>query len=145
MFIIILFFQAQSRSTTPVPFWLKTEDEEQVPELTLPRSSDDLLIDSNQAFRAAGVYEVLRHYYLLLRLSLFRFEDFCAALASEEQSNLLSEVRIYEKMQFLSKSASNGQLYCCKSEVSQECRSRGGNSLIPQFWAHQLSLFGPGG
>ena len=106
VYIFLYFFQAQSRSTTPVPFWLKTEDEEQVPELTLPRSSDDLLIDSNQAFRAAGVYEVLRHYYLLLRLSLFRFEDFCAALASEEQSNLLSEVNIYEKMQFLSKSAS---------------------------------------
>ena len=36
----------------------------------------------------------MRHYYLILRLSLFRFEDFCAALASEEQSNLLSEVHI---------------------------------------------------
>ena len=90
----VTFFQVQSRSTTPVPFWLKTEDEEHVPELNLPKSSDDLLIDPKQSFKAAGVYEVLRHYYLLLRLSLFRFEDFCAALASEEQSNLLSEVHI---------------------------------------------------
>ena len=65
-----------------------------MPELKLPKSSDDLLIDPNQSFKAAGVYEILRHYYLLLRLSLFRFEDFCAALASEEQSNLLSEVHI---------------------------------------------------
>ena len=62
--------------------------------MNLPKSSDDLLIDPKQSFKAAGVYEVLRHYYLLLRLSLFRFEDFCAALASEEQSNLLSEVHI---------------------------------------------------
>ena len=83
-----------SRSVTPIPFWLKTEDEENVPELKLPKSSDDLLIEANLAFQAAGVYEILRHYYLLLRLSLFRFEDFCAALASEEQSNLLSEVHI---------------------------------------------------
>jgi hypothetical protein len=114
--------QAQSRSTTPVPFWLKTEDEEQVPELTLPRSSDDLLIDSNQAFRAAGVYEVLRHYYLLLRLSLFRFEDFCAALASEEQSNLLSEVSIiYEKMQFLSKSASFKLKFIYSEKATKIC------------------------
>ena len=90
----IFVFQVQSRSTTPVPFWLKTEEEEVVPELNLPKSSDDLLIDPKQSFKAAGVYEVLRHYYLLLRLSLFRFEDFCAALASEEQSNLLSEVHI---------------------------------------------------
>ena len=83
-----------SRSTTPIPFWLKNEDEENIPELKLPKSSDDLLIDAKQSFKAAGVYEVLRHYYLILRLSLFRFEDFCAALASEEQSNLISEVHI---------------------------------------------------
>ena len=83
-----------SRSVTPIPFWLKTEEEENVPELKLPKSSEDLLIDANLAFQAAGIYEILRHYYLLLRLSLFRFEDFCAALASEEQSNLLSEVHI---------------------------------------------------
>ena len=82
------------RATTPVPFWLKTEEEESIPELKLPKSSDDLLNDASQSFKAAGVYEVLRHYYLILRLSLFRFEDFCAALASEEQSNLLSEVHI---------------------------------------------------
>ena len=40
------------------------------------------------------MYEVLRHYSLLLRLSPFRLEDFCAALSSEEQSNLLSEVHV---------------------------------------------------
>lgn len=85
---------SQSRPSTPIPFWLKTEEEETIPELKLPKTSDDLLIDANNAFKACGVYEILRHYYLLLRLSLFRFEDFCAALASDEQSNLLSEVHI---------------------------------------------------
>jgi len=83
-----------SRPSTPVPFWLKTEDEEIIPELKLPKSSDDLMIDPELAFKASGVYEILRHYYLILRLSLFRFEDFCAALASEEQSNLMSEIHI---------------------------------------------------
>ena len=34
-----------SRPSTPVPFWLKTEDEEIIPELKLPKSSDDLMID----------------------------------------------------------------------------------------------------
>ena len=82
------------RPSTPIPFWLKTPEEEEVPEIELPKTSEDLLIDSQLTFKAAGVYEVLRHYYLILRLSLFRFEDFCAALASEEQSNLLSEVHI---------------------------------------------------
>merc|ERR1712141_847602 len=86
--------QLESRATTPIPFWLKTEEEEIIPELKLPKTSDDLLIDPDLAFKACGVYEILRHYYLILRLSLFRFEDFCAALASEEQSNLMSEVHI---------------------------------------------------
>lgn len=86
--------KSASRASTPIPFWLKTEDEEAIPDLKLPKSSDDLLINAEQSFKAAGIYEVLRHYYLILRLSLFRFEDFCAALASEEQSNLLSEVHI---------------------------------------------------
>ena len=87
-------YYAASRATTPIPFWLKTEEEENIPDLKLPKSSDDLLIDPVQSFKAAGIYEICRHYYLLLRLSLFRFEDFCAALASEEQSNLLSEVHV---------------------------------------------------
>ena len=37
--------KSDSRPTTPVPFWLKTEDEEIIPELKLPKSSDDLMID----------------------------------------------------------------------------------------------------
>ena len=35
---------AESRSVTPIPFWLKTPDEETIPDLKLPKSSDDLLI-----------------------------------------------------------------------------------------------------
>lgn len=84
-----------SRSTTPVPFWLRSqENEDEVPELDLPQTSEDLLVRPDLALKASSVYEVLRHYQLLLRLSPFRFEDFCASLSSEEQSNLLSEVHI---------------------------------------------------
>jgi hypothetical protein len=32
------------------------------------------------------VYEVLRHYRIILRLSPFSFDDFCAALLCEELS-----------------------------------------------------------
>lgn len=51
-------------------------------------------VSSDIILKTASTYEVLRHYRLLLRLSPFRFEDFCAALAAEEQSNLLSEIHI---------------------------------------------------
>ena len=60
----------------------------------MPPSSEDLLIPDQFLLKACSVYEVLRHYSILLRLSPFRFEDFCAALSSEDQSNLLSEIHI---------------------------------------------------
>ena len=60
----------------------------------MPPSSTDLLIPDEFMLKACSVYEVLRHYSILLRLSPFRFEDFCAALSSEDQSNLLSEIHI---------------------------------------------------
>ena len=82
----------ESRPTTPIPFWLRTEED--IPALKLPASSEDLLIPNALLLSTCATYEVLRHYSLLLRLSPFRIEDFCAALNSEEQSNLLSEIHI---------------------------------------------------
>ena len=65
---------ADSRSTTPIPFWLRTGDEVP-PQLDLPPSSEDLLVSSEIILKTCSTYEVLRHYRLLLRLSPFRFES----------------------------------------------------------------------
>ncbi|XP_071501633.1 nucleosome-remodeling factor subunit BPTF-like [Diadema antillarum] len=64
---------------------------EEIPSLELPPSSTDLMLDTEDILEALSVYEVLRHFSHQLRLSPFRFEDFCAALCSEEQCTLLSE------------------------------------------------------
>ncbi len=77
---------------TPIPFWLR--EDEQVPPLQLPESSEDLLVPNKYLLKVFSVYEVLRRHHQILRLSPCRFEDFCAAIASEEQSNLLSEVHM---------------------------------------------------
>ncbi|XP_028828585.1 nucleosome-remodeling factor subunit BPTF-like isoform X2 [Denticeps clupeoides] len=69
-------------------------EEKDVPPLDLPKSSDDLLIPSTQLLNVAAVYEVLRNFSAVLRLSPFRFEDFCAALASQEQCALIAETHI---------------------------------------------------
>lgn len=76
----------------PSPVWCK--EEINVPQLTLPKSSEDLLIESKDVMPALAVYEVLRHFYTQLRLSPFRFEEFCAALISDEQCALLSEAQL---------------------------------------------------
>ena len=82
----------ERESFTPVPFWL--QDYAEIPELELPKSSDDLCIDRRLALQAVSIYEVLRQFRAIIRLSPFRLEDFCLAVYSEEQSNLLSEIHI---------------------------------------------------
>lgn len=77
---------------SPEPLWIQTEKE--IQPLELPRSSDDLLIPREHIMQTLSIYEVLRHFKSLIRLSPFRFEDFCAVLNFEEQSNLLVEIHV---------------------------------------------------
>ncbi|XP_037722517.1 nucleosome-remodeling factor subunit NURF301 isoform X3 [Drosophila subpulchrella] len=80
------------RPPSPEPVWL--QEGRQYAALELPDSSEDLAIANAHVFRALSIYEVLRRFRHLVRLSPFRFEDFCAALACEEQSALLTDVHI---------------------------------------------------
>ncbi|CAH2086513.1 unnamed protein product [Euphydryas editha] len=80
------------RPPSPDPLWL--QQERQIPPLDLPPSSDDLIISHQLVLQIVGIYEVLRHFRHLVRLSPFRLEDFCAAVSCEDQSNLLIEVHI---------------------------------------------------
>uniref|UniRef100_A0AAY5ED09 Bromodomain PHD finger transcription factor n=1 Tax=Electrophorus electricus TaxID=8005 RepID=A0AAY5ED09_ELEEL len=59
-----------------------------------PKSSEDLLIPPAQLLNASAIYEVLRNFSTVLRLSPFRFEDFCAALVGQEQCTLMAETHI---------------------------------------------------
>uniref|UniRef100_A0A8C5F9H7 Bromodomain PHD finger transcription factor n=1 Tax=Gadus morhua TaxID=8049 RepID=A0A8C5F9H7_GADMO len=78
----------RSRAPRPRSPILEAKD---VPPLELPKSSEDLLIPAARLLDVAAVYEVLRHFGSVLRLSPFRFEDFAAALAGQEQCTLLAE------------------------------------------------------
>lgn len=83
---------SQTRGTTPDLVWLK--DDIDLPVLELPPSSDDLLVPKQYILKTVGVYEILRRYRNLVRLSPFRIEDFCAALMCVDQSPLLVEIHI---------------------------------------------------
>ena len=69
-------------------------DEADIPDLNLPASATDLLIGNDLILEVLGVYEILRHYRIILRITPFRLEDFCMALVADEQSCLLSEIHI---------------------------------------------------
>uniref|UniRef100_A0A8C7ZCJ9 Bromodomain PHD finger transcription factor n=1 Tax=Oryzias sinensis TaxID=183150 RepID=A0A8C7ZCJ9_9TELE len=81
----------RSRAPRPRSPILEAKD---IPPLELPKSSEDLLVPASQLLHVCAVYEVLRNFGTVLRLSPFRFEDFCAALASQEQCTLLAETHI---------------------------------------------------
>lgn len=80
-----------TRAPTPEPLWLQNRE---IPPLNLPKSSEDLLVPKEHVMSILSIYEVLRHFRNLVRLSPFRLEDFCAAIACEDQSSLLSEIHI---------------------------------------------------
>lgn len=69
-------------------------DDKDVPELTLPSSSEDLLISGKNLLQSLSIYEILRRFQNTLRLTPFRFEDFCVCLLIDEQTYLLSEIHI---------------------------------------------------
>ncbi|CAB4054287.1 BPTF [Lepeophtheirus salmonis] len=75
-----------------LPLWLAQDEE--APQLHLPDSSEDLALPPEGLLDVVAIYEILIHYRLILRLSPFLLEDFCWAMNSDEQSNLLSEIHI---------------------------------------------------
>ena len=79
-------------SFTPVPFWC--QDYATIPDLHLPPSSEDLCIPQDDVLQLVSVYEILRQFRQIIRLSPFRIEDLASALQSDEHSNLLSEIHI---------------------------------------------------
>ena len=82
---------SQTRAPSPEPLWLQNRE---LPPLNLPKSSEDLLIPKEFVMQTLSIYEVLRHFRTLVRLSSFRFEEFCAALTCDDQTNLLAEIHI---------------------------------------------------
>ena len=75
-----------------------TPEEEIEPEisepLNLPPSSDDILIQTDLLMQALQVYETVRHFHRILRISPFSFEDLCAALKADEQPCIIAEIHM---------------------------------------------------
>lgn len=98
---------------------IKTFDFVELPEiapLTLPPSSDDLLVPNDQVMNALGVYEVLRHFSRTIRLSPFRFEDFAAALIAAEKSVLLDQVHVNLVRACITEDEANGFSFAAHDE-----------------------------
>ena len=98
---------------------IKTFDFIELPEvkdLVLPPSSDDLLIPNEYVMNALGVYEVLRHFGRIIRLSPFRFEDFAAALIANEKATLLDQICLNLARAIITEDESNGYSFAAHDE-----------------------------
>ncbi|XP_055538687.1 nucleosome-remodeling factor subunit NURF301 [Wyeomyia smithii] len=80
-----------TKEPSPDPVWLQ---EREFPPLELPASSKDLLAPNKIVLKCTSIYEIIRRFRHLVRLSPFRLEDFCAAIMCDDQSPLLTELHI---------------------------------------------------
>lgn len=79
------------KEPSPDPVWLQDRD---YPPLELPASSEDLLVPNSIVLKCTSIYEIIRRFRNLVRLSPFRLEDFAAAIMCEDQSPLITEIHI---------------------------------------------------
>lgn len=84
--------------------------------LPLPPSSDDIILPPEYVLQGLAIYEVLRQFGRILRLSPFRFEDFCAAIDSSEQSALLSQIHMALFRALLQEDETNGYTFAASDE-----------------------------
>lgn len=87
-----------------------------VKELKLPPSADDLILANEHVLDALGVYEIVRKFGRILRLSPFRFEDFCAALVSDDKSLLLDQIHLNLVRSIIAEDEANGYSFAANDE-----------------------------
>lgn len=84
-------FSEQPSVYAPMPEEIPSD----MPKLELPPCSEDLLISKELVLKAAGVYEILRMFSQIIRLSPFLFEEFLVAVGgnkSLDHGPLLHEI-----------------------------------------------------
>ncbi|VDM32578.1 unnamed protein product [Hydatigera taeniaeformis] len=109
------------------------------PPLRLPPSSQDLICPAEHLLDALSIYQALRRYGRLLRLSPFQLEDFLSALMANENSNLFAAIHIALLNALITEDEANGTHLCppdCKDGVSLL------SFVIDRYtWPYFLSLY----
>nr|CDS26636.1 fetal alzheimer antigen falz [Hymenolepis microstoma] len=110
------------------------------PPLFLPPSSRDIICPPQYLVDAVSIYEHLRRFGRLLKLSPFRLDDFLSAIMANENSGLLSAIHIALLKALIKEDENNGTHFCppdCKDAVSLLF----GYVLDQYTWPYILSLY----
>ena len=97
-------------------------DDEEVEDdelFNLPPSSNDLLVPARQALHLATIYEFLRHFSSILRLSPFLFEHFCTSIIKSVDINnlLFSQIHICLLRLLIKQDDDDGITYASETDV----------------------------
>lgn len=110
------------------------------PPLILPASSQDIICPPQHLLDAISIYEHLRRFGRLLRLSPFQLDDFLSAIMANENSGLLSAIHIALLKALIKEDDNNGTHFCppdCKDAVSLLF----GFVLDQYTWPYILSMY----
>lgn len=85
----------------------------------LPSSSNDLCVTPRQALHLATIYEFLRHFSSILRLSPFLFEHFCTSITQSSDINniLFSQIHICLLRLFIKQDDDDGITYASETDI----------------------------
>ena len=88
-------------------------------EIYLPISSNDLPVTPRQALHLATIYEFLRHFSSILRLSPFLFEHFCTSIVQSMDINniLFSQIHICLLRLLIKQDDEDGITYASETDI----------------------------
>lgn len=85
----------------------------------LPISANDLCVSARQALHLATIYEFLRHFSSILRLSPFLFEHFCTAMIKsiDRNNKLFSQIHICLLRLLIKQDDDDGITYASETDI----------------------------
>lgn len=85
----------------------------------IPPSSNDLSVTPQQALHLATIYEFLRHFSPILRLSPFLFEHFCTSViqSSDIDNKLFSQIHICLLRLLIKQDDDDGISYASETDI----------------------------
>ena len=109
----------EDQGSSSIDYYHPAEDDVDDEIFGIPSSSNDLSVTPQQALHLATVYEFLRHFSPILRLSPFLFEHFCTSVIQSNDINnkLFSQIHICLLRLLIKQDDDDGITYASETDI----------------------------
>ncbi|CAF2580635.1 unnamed protein product [Rotaria sp. Silwood2] len=109
----------EDQCSSSIDYYHNNEEDIDDEIFNLPISSNDLSVTSQQALHLATIYEFLRHFSSILRLTPFLFEHFCTSIIQSIDINniLFSQIHICLLRLLIKQDDDDGITYASETDV----------------------------